>query len=114
MSADSVMAIVRLLVGLQMLVRELLAADIAGVVQHLSRQLNVVVGELADLRIVNAEDFGFLGCAQREPGDEVHDEEDETGAAEGVYHSADGIRELVAELDPVVVEPSAGDLGEAI
>lgn len=91
-----------------------LALDVAGVVQHLARQLYVVVRELANLRIVDTEDLGLLGSAQREAGDQVHDEEDQAGAAERVDTAADGIRELVAELDPVAVEPATGDDAEAV
>ena len=87
---------------------------VAQVVQDLAGQLDVVVGELADLRVVDAQDLGLLGGAQGEAGDQVHEEEDQAGAAEGVDAAGDGVRELVAELDPVVVEPAAGDLGEAV
>jgi len=114
MRADGVMAVLDLLVTLQMLVGELLASDVAGVVQHLSRQLHVVVSELSDLSIVDAQDLGLLGGAEGEAGNQVHDEEDEAGSTKGIDHSADGIGKLVTKLDVVLVEPSTGDLGEAI
>lgn len=91
-----------------------LALSIRHIVQHLTRQLNVIVSELADLRIVDTQDLSFLRGAERETGNQVHDEEDEAGAAERVDAAGDGVGELVAELYPVVVEPAAGDLGKAV
>ena len=91
-----------------------MAANITGIIQHLSRQLNIIICKLANLGVVDAQNFGFLGRAEREAGDQVHDEEDETGSAERIRHSADGIGKLVTELHPVVVEPAAVYFGEAI
>lgn len=91
-----------------------LAIDIAGVVQHLAGQLYIVVRELANLSIVDAEDFSLLGSAERETWDQVHDKEDDAGTAEGVDTASYGISELVAELDPVAIEPAAGDDAEAV
>jgi hypothetical protein len=91
-----------------------LAVCVGDVVEHLAGQLDVVVGELADLCVVDAKDFGFLAGAEGEAGNQVHDEEDEASATEGVESAGGRVRELVAELDPVVVEPAAVDLSEAI
>lgn len=77
-------------------------------------QLDVVVGELAQLGVVEARLLLLGGGAQAQAGDEVHDEEDQAGDAEGVGEAGDAVRELVRELDVVVVEPAAVDLGEAV
>ena len=46
--------------------------------------------------------------------DEVEQEEDDAGAAERVDEAGGGAGRLVAELDPVTVEPAALDLGDAV
>ena len=76
--------------------------------------LDIIVGKLAELVVVDADDFCFLTSAQRQAGDEVHDEEDDARAEEGVGEAGDGVCELVAELDVVAVEPAAGNTGEAV
>jgi hypothetical protein len=76
--------------------------------------LDIVIGELAELAVVDADDLCFLAGAQRQTGDQVHEEEDDAGAEEGVGEAGDGVRQLVAELDVVAVEPAAGDHGEAV
>jgi hypothetical protein len=91
-----------------------LAIGIGHVVEDLTGQLNIIVGKLANLSIVDTENFGFLGGAKGKTGDEVHDEEDEAGSEERVETARDGIRELVTELDPVAVDPSTWNLGETI
>jgi len=85
------------------------AVLVLDVVEHLARQLDVVVGELADLGVVDAEDLGLLASAEPQAGDEVHDEEDDRGADEAVEAAREGVGQLVADLDPVVVDPAAGD-----
>lgn len=77
-------------------------------------ELDVVVGELAQLGVVQARLLLLGGGAQAEAGDEVHDEEDDAGDAERVGEAGDAVGELVRELDVVVVEPAAVDLGEAV
>lgn len=79
------------------------------VVEDLARELDVVVGKLADLSVVDAQDLGLLGGAQAQARDEVHDAQDDTGAHEGVEPAAEGVGQLVAHLDPVAVEPAAAD-----
>jgi hypothetical protein len=91
-----------------------LACGIAHIVEDLTGELDVIVREFADFRIVDTENLGLFACAEGETGDEVHDEEDDAGTAEGVDTTGDGVSELVAELDPVVVEPSTRDLSEAV
>lgn len=89
--------------GLRLVVRD----DIAG-------KLNIVISELSELGIIDTKDLGLLGGAEGKAGDEVHDEEDDAGAAEGVGETSDGVSELVSELDPVTSDPASGDLGGAI
>lgn len=84
------------------------------IIQHLPRQLNIVIRELANLGVVNTQNLRFFGGAKAQSGDQVHDEEDETGAEEGVGEAGAGVGDLVAELDPVPVEPAAGDGGHAV
>jgi hypothetical protein len=73
----------------------------------LARQLHVIVGKLANLDVVNAGEFFFLGGAQTQRRDEFAEEikraEDEARADEGVGAAGEGVGELVAELDPVPV-----------
>lgn len=66
-----------------------LASSIIDIIQDLPRQLDVIISELSDLSIVDAEDLGFLRGAQGEAGDQVHDEEDDAGAEEGVCCARD-------------------------
>ena len=80
----------------------------------LATKLNIIVGELAKLSIIHTNDFFFRGCAEGETWDEIHDEEDDAGADEGIGETGNGVCELVAELDPVAVEPAAGDGGNAV
>lgn len=80
----------------------------------LSIDCNVVVSELAHLGIVNTNDLGLFVGAEAAAGDEVHDPEDDGGHDEGVGDTGGGVSELVAELDPVVVEPASRDSGNAV
>lgn len=75
---------------------------------------NVVVRELAHLSVVDTDDLGLLVGAEAAAGDEVHDPEDDGGHDEGVGDAGGGVGELVAELDPVVVEPASGDDSDAV
>lgn len=97
-----------------MVLARVLRPDLLGLIQHLARQLDVVVGELSDLGIVNAQDLGLLAGAQRQAGDQVHQEQDDAGHDEAVRHAGHGVGQLVAQLDPVVVQPAAGDRREAV
>lgn len=76
--------------------------------------LDVVVGELAELAVVDA-DVLILGVdAQGHARDEVHEEEDDAGEGEGVAEDGADAGELVAELDPVAVDPADWGVGGAI
>ena len=75
---------------------------------------DIVVRKLAHVVVVHADDFGLLGRAHAEEGDEVHDPEDDGGHDERVCEAGGRVGELVAELDPVVVEPTAVDLGDSV
>jgi hypothetical protein len=92
----------------------LAAMLLVGVVEDLTGQFNVIVCELANLSIIDTEDLSLLRGTEGEARDEVHDEEDEAGTDKGVCATGDGIGQLVTKLDPVVVDPSTGDDGEAI
>lgn len=77
-------------------------------------ELDIVVRELAELGIVETHLLFLGGGAQAQAGNEVHQEEDDAGHDEGVGEAGDAVGELVAELDVIVVEPAARDLGEAV
>jgi hypothetical protein len=87
---------------------------IGKIVQDLPSQLNVIVSKLANLSVVDTQDLGLLGSAKLQTRDQVEQEENEAGSAKRVDASGHGISELVAELHPVVVDPAAGDLREAV
>lgn len=80
----------------------------------LSVDCNVVVSELAHLGVVDTDNLGLFVGAEAAAGDEVHDPEDDGGHDEGVGDAGGGVCELVAELDPVVVEPASGNGGDAV
>lgn len=77
--------------------------------QVIPPHLDVIVGELAQLVVVHAEQFGFLGGAQVEAGDVVDGEGDESGHDEGVADAGDDVGDLDVELLVVVVGPAADD-----
>lgn len=76
--------------------------------------LDVVVRELAELAIVNADDLGVLGGAQGEAWDQIHDEEDNAGAEERVGETGDAVCKLVRQLDVMSVEPATIDFGKPV
>jgi hypothetical protein len=76
--------------------------------------LDVVIGELAELAVVETNLLPLGGDAQRQAGHEVHEEQDDAGHDERVREAGDAVGKLVAELDVVVVDPAAGDLAEAV
>jgi hypothetical protein len=84
--------------------------DVAGV----ALELNVVVGELAELAVIKTHLLLLGADAKAKTGDEVHDEQDDAGHDEGVRETRHAVSELVSELDPVVVDPTTGDDGNAI
>lgn len=78
-------------------------------VQYLTSKLNIVVGELSNLGIIDTKNLCLLGGAKGKSWDEVHDEENDAGSEEGVGSSRYGVSQLPAKLDPVVVQPSSWD-----
>jgi hypothetical protein len=84
----------------------------------LTRKLDVVVSEFAYLDVVDTGGFFFFGGAEAKGGDETTDEvegaEDKARADEGICAAGEGVGKLVADLDPVVVEPAAFDDGVAV
>jgi hypothetical protein len=111
---DRVDLLMALLDNGTVLLTAVLARAVLGLIDDFAGKLYVVVCELADLSVVDAEDLGLLSSAEGEARDQVHQEEDDAGQGEGVEAACHGICELIAELHPVVVEPAAGDHGYAI
>jgi hypothetical protein len=87
---------------------------VVDVVENFPRQLHVIVGKFANLRVVDAEDFRLLGGPQPQAGNHVHDEQDQTRAGKGVQAAAEGVGKLVAHLDPMVIEPTTGNVRRAV
>lgn len=80
----------------------------------MSLELDVVVGELAELGVIGA-DVLLLGLdAQAQAGNQVHQEEDDACQDERVRETGDGVGDLVPELYVVVVDPATGDHAEAV
>lgn len=98
-------------------------------------QPDIIIRELTELGIVHAEDLRLFIAAQAEPGDEVHDPEDDGltaadvsgneeverererethGHDERVAHTRGRVRELDTELSPMVVEPASRDASETV
>lgn len=71
--------------------------------------LDVVVGELAELVVVHAEQLGLFGGAEVQPGDVVDGEGEDERHGEGPARGGDDVGELDVELAPVVVDPAALD-----
>jgi len=83
-------------------------------VASLAGELNIVVGELAELGIIQTHLLLLSSHTERQARDEVHEEEDDAGKDKRVRETGDRVRELVAELDVVLVDPATGDLAAAI
>lgn len=75
--------------------------------EEVAADLDVVVGELAVLVVVHAEQLGLLGGAELEAGDEVDDLGDGGGHDEGVGGGGDDDGDLPAEDDVVAVHEAA-------
>lgn len=86
------------------------AQDIAGV----ASKLNVIVGELAELSIIKTKLLLLGRDTERKTRDQVHEEQDDAGDDERVREAGNAVGKLVAELDVVLVDPAAGDLGGAV
>jgi len=74
--------------------------------------------ELANLDVIDTGSLFLLAGPEpkgrNEFADEVEGTEYDAGADEGVGAACEGVGKLVAELDPVTVEPTTGDDGVAI
>lgn len=90
------------------------ACLIVDVIENLSRELDIVVREFANLGVIDAQDLSILSGAETKTRDQVHDEEDQAGSAEGVETTTERIRKLVGHLDPVLVQPTTVDTGDAV
>ncbi|KAG7764613.1 hypothetical protein KL946_003293 [Ogataea haglerorum] len=71
----------------------------------------VVLGHLVE---VHAHFLGLLDALELAAGDLVHQEAEHVGGDEAPHGDADPAGKLVAHLLPVVVDPSAGNLGHAV
>lgn len=81
---------------------------------HIPGDLDVVICKLSNLGIVNTHDLILLGRSKAETRNEVDNEENDAGADERVGKTADGVGQLVSELDVVLVEPSSRNDGSAV
>lgn len=74
--------------------------------------------KLANFHVVDAEHLLFLAGTQFQgwyiPADEVEHGEDDASSSKRVSTAGERVGELVAELDPVVIEPAAIDRVEAV
>jgi hypothetical protein len=75
---------------------------------------NVVVSELSHLSIIDTNNLRFFRSAKSAARDEVHNPEDYGGRDQGVREAGAAVSSLVAKLDPVVVNPTTTDDGDAI
>lgn len=78
-------------------------------VSNLAFQSHIIVRKLAHLRVVDPQYLGLLVNANAEIWNEMHNPEDDGGHAEGIRETGDGVGELVAELNIVVVDPATWD-----
>jgi len=67
---------------------------------------DIVVCELAHLSVVNTDNLGLLRSTKAEARDKVHAPEDDGSDDKGVAKASARIGELVANLDPVAVDPT--------
>jgi hypothetical protein len=89
--------------------------DMAGYdVTRMALELDVIVGKLAQLDVVDAGILLVGRHTQAQAGDQVHQEQDDARQDERIGEAGNGVGELVGELDVVVVDPATGDDGETI
>lgn len=69
----------------------------------------IIVGPLSDPVLVDPDNLLLFGRSEAEEGDKVESPADGRGEDERVGGTGDRVGDLVSELDPVLVEPSAGD-----
>ena len=79
--------------------------------EEVTADLDVVVGELAVLVVIHAEQLGLLGSAQLEPGNEVDELGNGSGHGKGVGAGGDNGSNLPAHDDIVAVEETARGAG---
>lgn len=77
-------------------------------------ETDVIVGELTQFCLVDANDLRLLGVAESEEGDEVEDPAEDGRHDERIRHTGDRVGDLVAQLDVVVVDPPTRDLRQAV
>jgi hypothetical protein len=75
---------------------------------------DIVVGEFTHLGVINTDDFRILISAEAKTRDEVHDPEDDGGHDQRITETSCGISNLVTKLDPVVINPSSGNVGNTV
>lgn len=78
----------------------------------ITTDLDVIVGELAELVVVHTEEFGFFRGAEMKTGDLVDAEGEERAHDECVGSAGHNVRDLNVHLLPVVVDPSS--LGDTV
>lgn len=90
-------------------------AAVRGPGEEVTSDLDVVVGELAMLVVVHAEEFGLLGGTELEAGDEVDGLGDDGGDDECVGGATDNGGNLPADEDVVAVhEATLGTSVDAV
>lgn len=70
--------------------------------------LDVVVGELAELVVVHTEELGFFRCAQLEAGDLVDDEGEDGADDEGVGGYGDDVGDLLVDRGGLAGDGTSG------
>jgi hypothetical protein len=83
-------------------------------ITKLPPQLHIIISKLSDLRLIETQLLLLHIHPQAQARNEIHQEEDDAGAEEGIREAGHAVGELVRELDVVAVEPAARDHGEAI
>lgn len=81
---------------------------------HRAAQLDIVVGEFAELGIIQPQLFLVERSAQAEARNQVHHEEDDTGDDKRPREASNTVGKLVGQLNIVVVEPAAIDFRESV
>lgn len=79
----------------------------------IASKLDIVVCELADLNIINTKDFLLFTSTKlenrKEFADAIKSGENQAGSDERICTTSKRVGDLVAELDPVVVQPATGN-----
>jgi len=75
--------------------------------QIIPPNLNIIVGKLAELIVVHAQELGLLARAKLESGDLIDDEADEGGDDKSVRGAGNDVGELDVELLPLLVDEAA-------